>query len=442
MTVQPCPLLASQAVAGAAEATRERIVDAAEACLREAGPGKVSLDRVASEAGVHRATIYRHFPGGRDQLLVAVVERVAKRFTTRLAEHVADQPTLSEAIVEALVYSVEETFRSRLIAPLFTAEEAGRFAAAGPASRALQAIVRDMWGPLLTEAKQRGEARKDLQLDELAELLLRLVFSLLSDWSPSTRDREETKAFLRQVITPFVTGGATARSRKARTAAPAEAEPKPTSSATQPEPDGRRVADRLLDSAAVLFRERGYARSTTRELAERLGISQPSLYHHVGSKQELLERLCVASLRRLREEASAIDPDSQAPLRELIRVHVDLVARDRDLHLARVFEQDALEPEAHQRVVAEHERYAALVRALISSQQDAGRIRSDIDSKHLGLALLNLLNWTIFWFDPSGAESPDQLARMFADVFLEGAAAPARASGSRRTRSPRRARAA
>ncbi len=57
--------------------------------------------------------------------------------------------------------------------------------------------------------------------------------------------------------------------------------------------------DRILATAAQLFRLKGYAASTTRELANLLGIQRASLYYHVSSKEEILYEL----MRRALEDA-------------------------------------------------------------------------------------------------------------------------------------------
>src|SRR3954471_17781096 len=84
------------------------------------------------------------------------------------------------------------------------------------------------------------------------------------------------------------------------------------------------TADRLLETAATLFRRQGYAQTTTRELASMLGIQKASLYHHISTKEDLLYALCKESLRRSTEEvARAIEsvPEAQR-LRAAVRAHV------------------------------------------------------------------------------------------------------------------------
>ena len=51
-----------------------------------------------------------------------------------------------------------------------------------------------------------------------------------------------------------------------------------------PSSSGTGARDEILDAAAALFAERGYAGTTTRAIAERVGIRQASLYHHFAGK--------------------------------------------------------------------------------------------------------------------------------------------------------------
>ena len=65
-------------------------------------------------------------------------------------------------------------------------------------------------------------------------------------------------------------------------------------------------------------------------------------------------------------------------------------------------------------------RYETLWRDQLAAGQKKGLIRSDIDVRYLTLSLLNLLNWTIFWYEPTGRMSPTELAEVFFAVYVEG----------------------
>ena len=66
--------------------TRTRILEAAVACVERWGLAKTSLEDVANEAGLSRATVYRHFAGGRDELVAETIGWEVAKYLGRLAE--------------------------------------------------------------------------------------------------------------------------------------------------------------------------------------------------------------------------------------------------------------------------------------------------------------------------------------------------------------------
>ena len=74
-------------------------------------------------------------------------------------------------------------------------------------------------------------------------------------------------------------------------------------------PEGAATRERILEAAAVLFATRGYAGTSTRDIAREVGIRQPSLFHHFDSKQsiiaELLDRDLRPALERIRRYRAA-----------------------------------------------------------------------------------------------------------------------------------------
>ena len=185
------------------------------------------------------------------------------------------------------------------------------------------------------------------------------------------------------------------------------------------------TAQRLFDTAAALFFEKGFAATTTREIAAAVGIQQASLYYHVSGKEDLLHQICVSALEQLLAEAQCAVLESANPLeriRILARTHVRAILKHQIRYVTMLNEMRALSEPHRAEVVALRRKYANMVRSLIEEAQAAGSIRSDIPSRYLYLALLNVLNWAVLWYRKGQTLSEEELARMFTSIYLAGAA--------------------
>ncbi len=84
---------------------RERLLQATYDCVARWGLAKTTVEDAAREAGMSRATVYRYFPGGRDELISAVVAWEFARFFLRLYEEVADAESLEEVMERGLMFA-------------------------------------------------------------------------------------------------------------------------------------------------------------------------------------------------------------------------------------------------------------------------------------------------------------------------------------------------
>lgn len=186
------------------------------------------------------------------------------------------------------------------------------------------------------------------------------------------------------------------------------------------------TSSRILTAGAELFREHGYAVSTTRQLSARLGITKASLYYHISSKEDLLRLICLESLRRVTGSVTAAVDAVTDPLdkvRAALDAHLESVLGDLDLHATMLLELRALTGEFREEVQRARDNYETLVNSLIANAQEAGALRTDLTAKQLTVGLLSMLNWTISWYQPGGGLTPSELAEIFWKLFLGGAQA-------------------
>ena len=186
------------------EATPERILRAAEECVRRWGIHRVSMSDVALQAGVSRGSIYRYFPD-RDALVQAVLERVAEVHVAEAEPVVRRQRTLAGKVAEAavVVRNLADDERS-----LGLHEHPGEPALATlrlASTPRMFARWIDFWIPFLEAARADGEVRADLDLRQAAEWIMRILISLVT--VPSATIALDDPKQLRRFIEDFLVRG-------------------------------------------------------------------------------------------------------------------------------------------------------------------------------------------------------------------------------------------
>src|SRR5262252_7244812 len=110
-----------------------------------------------------------------------------------------------------------------------------------------------------------------------------------------------------------------------------------------------------------MFWEKGYAATTTREIAGALQIQQASLYYHIASKEDLLYQLCLSSVRQFLSDTPAAlngSTDAQERVRVLIHAHVHTLLKHQKRNATMLTELRSLSARHRAEVVELREQYA------------------------------------------------------------------------------------
>lgn len=175
-----------------------------------------------------------------------------------------------------------------------------------------------------------------------------------------------------------------------------------TSAAAQWEPTPRweRRYREVLDAAAVVFAEKGYAGASTRDIADRLGVRQASLYYYFPSKERALGAICEIGVKDFISNLEAIivqKATAALKLHQAIANHLAPLRTHPNADYICVFLRHRHElPNGQRRVVAElAQTYQDLIERLFREGIATKELRADLDPKLATLALLGLCNSVI-----------------------------------------------
>jgi AcrR family transcriptional regulator len=174
----------------------------------------------------------------------------------------------------------------------------------------------------------------------------------------------------------------------------------------------------LLNSAAHLFSHHGYAATSMRDIALAANMRPGSVYYHFASKEELLVAVYSAGVDQLESAAVAALKMQTEPwdrLEALCQSHLEVVLQDSDYAqvLIRVIPNDI--PTVAERLRELRKQHEDLFRSAVADLP----LPPGADRDVLRLMLLGSLNWSLFWFDPNGHDSPSALASKFVGFLKE-----------------------
>lgn len=181
------------------EQARSLLLRAAETCFAERGLD-VTMAQVASQAGVTRAVLYRHF-NGRDGLLIALAVKVMDRYVAQATKELMPTDDVENLLVESLVFVTTVVSRDPLLVLLASGGEHG-FASLLTNSPVLSAKVAGLYEQLFVLFRDR--LRAGLDPGDVGRYLLGVALALLMDVIPGSDDPETVRRYARTFVLPAI----------------------------------------------------------------------------------------------------------------------------------------------------------------------------------------------------------------------------------------------
>lgn len=191
--------------------------------------------------------------------------------------------------------------------------------------------------------------------------------------------------------------------------------------------------------AIELWSQRGYRRTSLKDIAQQLRITEPALYHYFSSKEQLLATIYLDALNRALRSLETIRSGSGKADEKLGRVIEEFTAWFTENPMFRIFfrERDELSSATRKKIVAGEREWAARISAIISDGVKAGIFRS-LPPSVVTFAIAGMTAWVNRWYRPNGALTLQQVSEVLEQLVLTGLRDPAAHVGTRESPARRR----
>ncbi|KUI40484.1 TetR family transcriptional regulator [Mycobacterium sp. IS-1590] len=162
----------------ATKSVRDRLIDAAEVCLRAKGIRSTTVSEVAEVAGVSRGWLYRHFPD-KVSLLGAAIVRLNEAYWSEAHGMLERIEGFDRQIAAGVLHGRTAYDDPGALLMKLRIDEPEEFAAcAGAGVQGLVPDLADFWSRYLVAARDSGEIHPETNIAEASEWLARVLISL------------------------------------------------------------------------------------------------------------------------------------------------------------------------------------------------------------------------------------------------------------------------
>jgi AcrR family transcriptional regulator len=177
----------------------------------------------------------------------------------------------------------------------------------------------------------------------------------------------------------------------------------------------------VLKTAAQLFLEKSYGRTSLNDVAERLNITKPALYQYFRNKEEILlecYRWGCGLIEKSLNEIAGHGGTGLEKVEAFIYSYANVMTVNFGRCVMRLDEGD-LSPEARAEIRSYKRKIDRRLRSFIQEGIDDGSI-TRCDPKIAAFSIAGAVNWICMWYEPEGPLPAEKISSQFARTLTEG----------------------
>ena len=180
--------------------------------------------------------------------------------------------------------------------------------------------------------------------------------------------------------------------------------------------------DQILRTATRIFCEKTYHGTTLQDIADAVGMLKGSLYYYITSKEKLLTDIILGAAHNLNKDLERVERANLPPiarLKQIIQEHIKFNTIYRESGTLFLTDRTAISSLEMNELMEIFDRRDKLIVRTLKEAVEIGIYRP-VDVRITALAIAGLCNSTLFWYQPSGRLSYNDVADIFFDLLNQG----------------------
>ncbi len=178
----------------------------------------------------------------------------------------------------------------------------------------------------------------------------------------------------------------------------------------------------IIETAARLFRDKGYRATSMRDLADAVDLKASSLYSHIKSKEELLRDICFENAHRFVNSMEAIEQEYNEPLdqlKALVALHITIALQDPTSITSFNDEWQHLSEPFLSEFLSLRKDYEKRFQQIIDAGKAKGVIKN-LPTNMIFYTLLSSLRWIYDWYKPERNQDTTDIVEHLQEIILGG----------------------
>lgn len=180
--------------------------------------------------------------------------------------------------------------------------------------------------------------------------------------------------------------------------------------------------EKIIETAAILFKEKGYAGTSVQDIADNLGVTKAALYYYFQSKEEILWEIIDRTMNTAEQRMQELMKQEMPLIERIKRIilnHIMSVLDDSPYMTVFFSERARLSPEKLKAINTRRRNYEECIANFIRQGIKENVINS-VNVLPTVYGILGMCNWLYQWFNPQGPCKPEEIASIYSEIILDG----------------------